>query len=414
MLHASALAPSSVGEILADEALQVVFQPIVSLPSGEVVGYEALTRGPTGTELESPNQLFAAARAEGLLAELDFACQEHALKSAIRAGLSRPFTLFINVEPEVTDELPKPLRSLYASAAGRVHLAIEVTERALTRHPAELLARVADLRVLGCSVALDDVGADDRSLAMMAFLEPDVIKLDMKLVQGRPDASVAAVIHAVGAEAERSGASVLVEGVERREHAALATSMGATLAQGWYFGRPTPLARVQVPPVERSIPEAFRHAPPGTPYELAADLPSVRVATKPLLYAMTKHLERQAMRFGSTAVLLAAFEDAERMTAKTRRRYTAIARTGVYCGALAAGLEREPAPGVRGAALHADDPLAREWDVAVISPHFAGALVGLDLGDGGPDDERRFRYALTYERERVIAAAHAMMSRIVS
>jgi DICT domain-containing protein len=72
-----------------------------------------------------------------------------------------------------------------------------------------------------------------------------------------------------------------------------------------------------------------------------------------------------------------------------------------------------PAAGVRGGALGVHDPLAGEWVVAVVGPHFAGALIAKDLGDDGPDAERRFSFTVTYERELVVRAARTLLRRIV-
>ena len=405
----------TVREIIARGELEVVFQPIVHLPHGAVLGYEALARGPQGTELERPDRLFEAARADGLLAELDFACQARALRTAARCGLARPLSLFVNVEPEVYDRMPESLRRLYSDTTSRLEVVVEITERALTLYPAELLARVRDLRHLGCSIAVDDVGLDERSLAMMAFLRPDVIKLDMSFVQRRPDRRTAEIAHAVAAEAERTDASVLVEGVETPAHLDAGISLGATLAQGWHFGRPGPLPRSPAVPTDsRALRPAKQDPLPPSPWELVAHLPRTRVAPKRLLYAMTRHLEREAERLGGTAVLLATFEHARFMTPATRERYARLAGRTAFCGALAAGLESEPARGVRGIALDREDPLGSEWDVAVIGPHFAAALIGSDLGDEGPDHERRFRYILTYDRATALSAARSMMARIAS
>jgi DICT domain-containing protein len=67
---------------------------------------------------------------------------------------------------------------------------------------------------------------------------------------------------------------------------------------------------------------------------------------------------------------------------------------------------------VRGADLDPDDPVAGEWDVVVVSPHFAAALVARDLGDQGPDLERRFDYAVTYDRALVVDVARDLMRRV--
>ena len=76
-------------------------------------------------------------------------------------------------------------------------------------------------------------------------------------------------------------------------------------------------------------------------------------------------------------------------------------------------MSEEPALRVRGADLKQDEALQDEWNVVVISPHFAGAFVARDLGDADvPDSDRRFDFFVTYERELVARAAHALMARI--
>jgi len=72
-----------------------------------------------------------------------------------------------------------------------------------------------------------------------------------------------------------------------------------------------------------------------------------------------------------------------------------------------------PAPGVRGASLRPDDPLCGEWDVIMIGPHFAGALVARDCGDDGPDADRRFDFVITHDRDLVLRAAQPLLDRLV-
>lgn len=108
-------------------------------------------------------------------------------------------------------------------------------------------------------------------------------------------------------------------------------------------------------------------------------------------------------------MLLSAFQTAERFTGATRRRYASLAAELGLVAALGVGMDPEPAPGVRGARLSASDPIGHQWDVVVVSAHFAGALVARDLGDAGPDLDRRFDYAITYDRELVLRAARSLM-----
>jgi EAL domain-containing protein (putative c-di-GMP-specific phosphodiesterase class I) len=142
---------------------------------------------------------------------------------------------------------------------------MEVTERAAARDPAGLLAAVARARAVGWRVALDDVGAEPGSLAVLPFVHPDVIKLDLRLVQGRSTAKVARIVNAVRAQGERTGARILAEGIETRRHLEIARALGATAGQGWLYGRPGPL------------PEATR--PPRTPLDLLPEPAAVEDQT---------------------------------------------------------------------------------------------------------------------------------------
>lgn len=397
-----------------DGGVRSVFQPIVELDTGRVVAYEALARGPEGP-LERPDRLFAAARAGGRLTELDEACRAAAFRGAVEHGLLDPLTVFVNVEPEVLDTAPLADLLAIAEAAPRtLRVVLEVTERALAARPAELLRTVERVRRLGWGVALDDVGADPMSLSFMPLLRPDVVKLDLRLVQERPGPEIAQIMNAVNAYAESTGALVLAEGIETQAHLSTARALGAELGQGWLFGRPAAgpaegreVGELLLPPAgcaEDGIDGSpFRCLPPGA---------RLRQAPKALLVELSKQLEREAVRVGETCVVGATFQEARHLTPATVRRYRELAdATGFVC-ALGAGVPTEPVPGVRGAGLPADDPVRGEWDLVVLGPHFAAALLARDLGDTGPDPERRFEYALTYERATVVRAAQALLSRV--
>jgi diguanylate cyclase (GGDEF)-like protein/PAS domain S-box-containing protein len=245
------------------------------------------------------------------------------------------------------------------------------------------------------------------------LLRPDVIKLDLRLVQQRASADIAEIVSAVNAEAERSGTAVLAEGIETEEHIAVARGLGATLGQGWLFGRagalPEQLPEFRGSPV--TIVDRPRPEPLDSPYQLAATI-APRSARKSLLIEVSKHLERQAMRAGEATVVLATFQDVSFFTPATQRRYTRLARSAAFVGALGKDMPAQPLPGVRGGVISAFDPLVGEWDIAVIGPHFAATLVARDLGDDGADADRRFEFVLSHDRELAIAVASSLMTRI--
>ena len=367
---------SPIEEIIRDGAVRAVYQPIVSLATGEVVGYEALARGPEGP-LASPLDLFAAARDAGLVTELDWECRAAAIRGALAAGLPSTIALFVNVEPSlVVSSPPAAMIDLLEEARGRLRLVFEITERALTQRPAELLQRVRRLRALGGAIAVDDVGADPRSLALMPFLEPEVVKLDMRLIHEPPSAEVARVMHAVSAEAERSGARVVAEGIENDAHAHRALALGADLGQGWHFGRPGPLpVTFTAAPLSSPVRLSSEPLRGVTPFGVVAAARELRVVSKHLLLDISRQIEARAAQEGAEAVLVATFQEARHFTPASAITYAGLARSAAFVGALGHGLGSQPILGVRGGDLAADDPLRAEWNVAVVGPHFAAAFV---------------------------------------
>ncbi|MEP7179392.1 MAG: EAL domain-containing protein [Pseudonocardiales bacterium] len=405
--------------MLAAGDVRSVYQPIVDLDTGAVIAYEALARGPVGCALERPDVLFDVARRAGRLAELDAACHSAALGGAMAAGLAPPWSLFINAEPETAGDAFRPGTSYgpgrrTPDSDSRPRVVVELTERALTADPTQLLQAVGRIRGRGWGIALDDVGTDRDSLALLPLLRPDVIKLDLRLVQQRPSRDIAEIVCAVNAEAERSGTAVLAEGIETEEHFDIARGLGATLGQGWMLGRPAllPAALPTFAGTMIGIADRCSQVPEVSPFTLGAALIAPRAARKPLLIEMSKHLERQVIASGETAVVLAAFQHASFFTPQTRGRYTQLADTAAFVGALGLGMPAEPIPGVRGGLLEPDDPLVGEWDIVVIGPHYAATLVARDLGDGGADAERRFEFVLSHNRELAISVATSLMSRI--
>jgi EAL domain-containing protein (putative c-di-GMP-specific phosphodiesterase class I) len=412
---ASVAADGSIHRVLDARDVRAVYQPIADIDTGAVVAYEALARGPEGTSLERPDVLFAAAAAVGRLAELDWICRATAFRGALDAGLDPKVSLFVNSEPAALGvPCPDDLLGVVGQAEQRLRVVSELTERAIAGNPPAVLAAVAQARARGWAVALDDVGADPDSLAMMPFIRPDVVKLDMGIIQQRTDRNVARIMGAVMAYAERTGATILAEGIEHEEHLALARSLGAVYGQGWHFGRPSALPeRSDRPQLVVPILPGIAAAPVAGTFELAASRRRHRRATKATLLAFSHQLEQHAMDNTDQPVLLSCFQEVQRFTPATRRRYGDLAERTSLLAALGAGMPSEPVRGVRGGDLDWDDPLRGEWTVIVVSPHHAAALIARDIGDTGPDLERRFDYVLTHDRELVVDAARLLLERVV-
>jgi EAL domain-containing protein (putative c-di-GMP-specific phosphodiesterase class I) len=337
-----------------------------------------------------------------------------ALRGALQADLRPPMALFVNVEPEAMGSgLDGAGVRILRDARPRLNIFFEVTERSLTDRPAQLLDTVARLRTTGFGIALDDVGADRRSLALLPLLRPDVVKLDMSLIHGHPSRRSGEVMNGVCAYAEQTGAVILAEGIENEAHLLAARSMGATLGQGWHYGRPAPLPVTCTHVGGAAL--AVRTAPrvrSSSPVELVHARQALKVGRKDVLLSVTRALEAQAVDLGEHAVVAAAFQHVRHFTPRMRARYARLGAQTSLAVALGVGMPDPPAADVRGADLPPDDVLVGEWDIAVLGPHYAGALVARDLGDTGPERQRRFEFVLTFERELVVDVAGALISRV--
>lgn len=404
-------------EIIPNRAIESVYQPVVNLDSGETVAYEALARGPAGSPHESPAALFDAAKREGRLDELDAACRSAAVQGAVDVGLPLEVCLFVNVEPTAMTAMDaRTWEELQALAPG-LRIVLELTERALAGAPAELLVAIERARETGLRIALDDLGVEVNSLALLPLIEPEIVKLDLRLVQGRPDRELARTMASVMAYAERSGAIILAEGIETAEHAEIARALGATLGQGWRLGRPAPLPNAVPRPTAPLALRAGRvRLTSPSPYLAAIDRGLVpRIGRKRLLLQISHQFEAQALADPNAPVLVAAFQRADRFTPATRLRYRLLAEHCALVAALGVGLSHEPAPGVRGAHIAAGDALEAEWAVVVLSNHYAGALLARDLRDTEKDEnDRRFAFTVTHDRELVRLAATTLMLRIAA
>ena len=137
-------------------------------------------------------------------------------------------------------------------------------------------------------------------------------------------------------------------------------------------------------------------APPATPYALVSAAAEVQRATKGELVALSRRLERAALRSRPPAVA-ATLQDARYLTERTRSTYAELAAAGAAARLHARGLQSWLAPGVEGVALDEDDPLVDEW-VVVLPGSEPVVLAATDLHDVGcAEVDRAFTYALSHD-----------------
>lgn len=363
--------------LLRARNLGVVFQPIFHLRSGEVVGLEALARGPEGSALESPRALFAAAARVHQTAELDWACRAAAFEAFLDADLAPSISLFVNVEPEsLATECPIDLAAVVARAESLLRVFVEVNDRALAADPAGLLCAVDRAREMGWGVAIDDVGSSRIAIAILPVVQAEVVKLDLRLLERVDHQDAAAVVINVLRHVELTGASLLVEGIEDEVDMAHAQALGAVYGQGRHLAEPGPLADAY--PVPRAaIPLVARDEgdePTAPPFELIGDRPTRSVDQQRLL-ELAQLVWHTAHASGARPVLVAGIGRAGGVSDELSERFRAWTDEPLLFVVFGTNMPPEPVVGLRGVRLRAGDVLADEKFLIILTENGPLALL---------------------------------------
>jgi EAL domain-containing protein (putative c-di-GMP-specific phosphodiesterase class I) len=231
-------------QMIRGEAVNVLFQPIVDLGTGALVGFEALGRGNHPRLSQSPEKLFEHA---------ELCHREHDLSRLFRAkaleegaALSAHLRLFLNIHPaelEKNDFVASLARVTESERAQR-QLVVEICERSV-KSPAQLREIQGKLEELGIELAYDDFGAGQARLLELVECPPHFLKLDKGLIRGIVSSRQCQdLVRALLAATRGTGTQVIAEGIETEPVAELCRELGCHLGQGYLFGRPAPVLEV--------------------------------------------------------------------------------------------------------------------------------------------------------------------------
>lgn len=225
--------------IIRERSFHPVFQPIVAVATGRVVGYEALTRFQAGL---APSQVFTTAARVGLETELELACLAAAVRDARRLARKAGW-LSLNVSPGLVLTESRRLGALLADIDRTVVL--EVTEHAVVVDYCDLREALSHLHP-SVRISVDDAGAGFASLRHVVELRPAFVKLDISLVRDLDqDPMRQAMVAGMVAFARRSRCALIAEGVETTSELATLRKLGVGLVQGFLLGRPTSASRAR-------------------------------------------------------------------------------------------------------------------------------------------------------------------------
>lgn len=224
------------------EQLRPVFQPIVSLRSHTVFGFEGLIRGPQDTALEFPDQLFDLANKRGVVAELDHLARACVLNQYSAQPLK--LYLFLNTSPEILSRprhLTHLLKSLEIFGLSPENIVIEITEQAPIKSSREFINGVDRFREHGFFLALDDLGTGYNGLKLWSQLKPEFVKVDKHFILNiSKDAEKYRFLETIHALANNLNSQIIAEGVEHEEDLKVLEKYGIPFVQGYLFSPPGP------------------------------------------------------------------------------------------------------------------------------------------------------------------------------
>ncbi|PUA17784.1 EAL domain-containing protein [Glaciimonas sp. PCH181] len=228
-------------EILAKQQLSALFQPIVGMQNGEIIGYEGLIRGPSDSPLHAPMDLFKVAKANNLTVKVEHMCRRVVLESFARLAL--PGKLFLNVSPEALLQPDathgETLDSIQRLGISPERLIIELTESQPTSDYELLRKAVTHYRNMGFQIAIDDLGEGFSSLRLWSELRPEYVKIDMHFIQGiNRDPVKLQFVRSIQEIAQTSGTVVIAEGIETQIEMLIVRDLGIACGQGYHIARP--------------------------------------------------------------------------------------------------------------------------------------------------------------------------------
>lgn len=237
---------------IANEQIDVVFQPIVRASDGTVTAVEALARwthperGPIAPDIFIP-----VAEESGVIVELG----RYVLRTACLAAREWPFKLAVNLSPaQFWDRglVESVLDTLKACDFPADQLEFEITETYLLRRPEAAAEIISGLRRSGIKIALDDFGTGYASIGYLQRFELDFVKLDKSFVDNvATNTDAAEVAQAIIALGGALRLPIVAEGVETAAQAAILSTAGCSFLQGWHFGRPMKSAEVDATLIAR-------------------------------------------------------------------------------------------------------------------------------------------------------------------
>lgn len=238
----------SLEDILDKRRITPIFQAIVSLKDGEILGYESLSRIVGESYFDSIVGLFDTADVCQRFKELESLCLSKSIEvgHSFFSASSSNGKLFLNVNPNMINDASFKAafspRALEKNGFAPSAIAFEITERHVILDHERYLENITYFKTLGVSFAMDDVGSGYSGLNRIACTAPHYVKLDMDLIRDIDKNNIKqALVRGMAEFSRQSNIPLVAEGIENYEELKTIIGLGVAYAQGYYLNQPSPM-----------------------------------------------------------------------------------------------------------------------------------------------------------------------------
>lgn len=226
--------------ILKSETIRTLYQPIININDGAILGYEALSRGPEGSRLESPLKLLSIAEILNKTWDLEQLLRTKALERAI---LPLKSLLFLNVDPNIIhdDNFQQGFTKEFLSnmELSPASIVFELTERSAISDYDTFKSVLKHYTEQGYSIAIDDAGSGYSGLKTLYEVYPKYLKLDMDFVRNiDKDTFKQTIVKNLLAMTKTANIKTIAEGIESSEELRTLIRLGVEYGQGYFIQKP--------------------------------------------------------------------------------------------------------------------------------------------------------------------------------
>ena len=249
-MHANAMKrlrmETDLRKALDQKEFRVHYQPVVSLRTGKISGFEALTRWQRPEGMLPPMEFIGVAEETGLIIPMNRqprheAC-EHLRAWQTEFPASPPLTMSVNItakefaQPDLANEIRK---SLQETGVDPGCLQLEIVEKIAMGDAEQSGLVLAELKALGVRLSIDDFGTGYSSLSRLRQIPVDTLKIDRAFIMHMDtDAESREIVRTIIMLAHNLRLAVVAEGTETKEHVDLLKQLGCEMAQGYFYSRP--------------------------------------------------------------------------------------------------------------------------------------------------------------------------------